>query len=261
MFHLFEMTKKGAKVVRRADNLKLVQLGALLRAKRGERSQEEIRKRLRCSQSMVHQLEAGSINLSNKSLEDIAAAYGIKKEEIVAALVREKYGVDPTRASLLNIPVLSLDDVADWEYSTNAEDLWIVTPSFVDQRQPKMRAAILQRLRSGTNVDFFVPAADVEQMGAFADYQHQLRFELKPDEFARLTPHKLTGEELRWVTSSFVLANPRSQRVEGYTILLRDEGGGNQSAFGFRMSEDEARKKARGVQYWLDDSESKGKQS
>jgi hypothetical protein len=211
---------------------------------------------------MVHQLEAGSVNISNDSIEKLAVAYGTPKEMIVAALVREKYRVDPTRASLLNVEVLSLDGVADWESQVEADDLWIVTPSFVDRKHPGMRQAVLQRLRKGTNVAFFVPEPDCRESGTFTDYWHRLRLDLEPAQLDRLKAHRLSEEELRWVTSSFVIANARSlierqkDGVEkipyGYTILLRDDGDGKQSAFGFRMSDEELRKKAFGIYHWLE---------
>jgi transcriptional regulator with XRE-family HTH domain len=253
---------------KRPERVPLLQsFGRLLREYREKlgRSQAQIARDIGSAQSLVAQIETGKlVNVSGDLLDKLAAAYEASRERLIAALIVDKYRVDPTRASLLNTHVLNLDGVAEWEHSLKAEELWIVTPSFVDRSHKGIRDAVVHLLRSGTRVVFFVPAHQCGEGGTFSAYRARLEVDLAPADIARLSHHEL-HKELRWVSSSFVIANAPSlfpagtsaakPMAEGYTIVLRDAEHPTTSpeAFAFRMSEDELWDRAHGIKYWLDD--------
>ncbi len=242
--------------------------GRLLRRHREElrKSQAQIAKAIgQKSQSFVAQIEKGRlVNISGELLANLAAAYKAPMEKLVAALIVDKYGVDPTRAKLLTTDVLDLDGVAAWEASLKAEYLWVVTPGFVDRSHQGIRDAVIHLLQRGTRVEFFVPANQCGEGGAFSTYRARLAVELGPESVACLRHYKL-NKELRWMSSSFVIANAPSlfpasgsaakPIAEGYTILLRDAENpiGTPEALAFRMSEEELWTRVQGIKHWLDD--------
>lgn len=254
---------------KRPERVSLLQgFGRLLREYREKsgKSQAQIARDIRSAQSLVAQIETGKlVNVSGELLSKLAAAYGAPKERLIAALIVDKYDVDPTRASLLNTDVLNLDGVAKWEHSLMADELWIVTPSFVDRSHKGIRDAVVHLLRSGTRVVFFVPANQCGEGGTFSEYRARLEVELATADIARLSHHEL-HKELRWVSSSFVIANGPSlysagtsttakQMAEGYTIVLRDaeHPAASPEAFAFRMSDEELWKRTLGIKHWLEE--------
>jgi hypothetical protein len=90
-----------------------------------------------------------------------------------------------------------------------------------------MRSAIVHRLEAGTIVRFFVKLTDCDESGNFT----KLRWALVREMGGRgqwescLHSHGLAEPELRWLTSSFVIANPwnlfggSKELAQGYTII------------------------------------------
>jgi transcriptional regulator with XRE-family HTH domain len=251
----------------------LERFGRLLRQYREQllKSQTEISRELAShhdsgtfSQSLVAQIEKGRIvNVSGELMTLLASVYKAPKERLVAAIIEDKYGIDSTKASLLTTDVLSLDGIAEWEKSLNAEELWIVTPSFVDRMHTGIREALIHRLKGGTKVVFFVPKDQCGERGDFSIYRYALQLHLSASEMANLAYYELDSE-LRWIASSFVIADPpplahmgkTSRTAEGYTIVLRkSEPGAGPEAFAFPISGDELLALTRGIRSWIQDEE------
>jgi len=240
-----------------------------------KRQQTEIARLLGHTQSLVAQLEAGKItNPDAAMIERIARAYTrperhLSSEQVLAALMEHKYGIDPCKASLLTLPVKSVDQIADWEASVVADELWIVAPNFVDNENKSIRDAVVAQLRDATTIRYFVNEKDCGENGRFTKLVRKLVGEMGGEGEWRaklLYTPALTDGELRWVTSSFVIANPgplfgraaskKGAKAEGYIFLAQDE----RPEYGFRMSDEELASKAWGLRNWLEDH-SKGAKS
>jgi transcriptional regulator with XRE-family HTH domain len=235
----------------------------------GGRRQTAVADALGHEQSLISQLEAGKItNPDVEMIERIAKAYStegnaVSPLQVVAALVEHKYSplINHCRASLLTLPVKDVDQIADWESAVVADELWIAAPDFVDNKNKKIREAVVAQLRKGTTIRYFVNEKDCDEGGEFTKLFWTLVEEMGGKgewEQRLLSRPALTHIELRWLKSSFVIANPgmlfgrapskKDAKPEGYKFLAQD----GHPEFGFQMSYMELRSTALGLQNWLD---------
>ena len=234
------------------------------------------------SQSLVSQIEAGIISHPSKELyEKFARAYYLTKEELVAAFIREKIGIDHAKASLLRVDVLDFRQLVEWEKTVDAAEIWIVARRIVDADKNKsgtdMRQAVKEQLLRGTTVRFFLPTSEIDS-GGYYGLCLLLREELRGHSTweANLHAHALSPAEERWITSSFVIANPHlllgtsdpnaRRQSAGFIIFApvllsrpqvpgrRDDAEDSQGPdclYAFRMDQDQLRLKVDELNRWL----------
>lgn len=244
--------------------------GQLVERLRGSLSQKAFGDRINRRQTDVTRLEADYYqNPPSDLLRKIAdTAAGIEARasskrqrgelsdfhyaRLVGALVCDNYGIGETRASLLTLDARSLQELAEWERQTGATKLWIVTPAFQDNRAPELLSAVAVLLAAGTQVEYFVPDHELDLHGGWPRLVARLREILagKREWQSRLIAHGLRDEELRWLTSSVVIAHIASgsdHAIEGYLILDQD----GRPALGVRMSHEDVYRRFAALTDWL----------
>lgn len=239
-------------------------------------TQDALGKALKRNQSYVAQLETGKItNPDVQEIRDLAKALqpaGVTLYKLESVLLKDKREMPAAKADLVRLDVLDLDGLADWEMTIKPDVLWIVAANFVDNEHGKMRHAVVENLKAGAEIAYFVAEADCHDFGRFTMLNRKLKVELGPGEWEKKLKHyPLTGRELRWLASSFVIANPGTilgdpkskKKTEGFVILndypeheaAIGEGQLPVPGFGFRMPEKELYLRAIGIEAYLKDLE------
>lgn len=242
------------------------------RVKAGFATQAALAKALGRPQSFVAQMETGkTTHLDYREKLDLAKALEsarVNRFKIDAALLKDKDHYPAVVANLLTLDVLDLDGLAAWEIAIQPQVLWIAAPNFVDNEHEKMLDAVVHNLQAGTEIVYFVAKADCQAFGRFTMLARKLRVKLRlpPSELEKkikLKHYELEDNELCWLASSFVIANPgkvlgdtqTTKEAEGYIILNQDTGDGptlgesllSIPAAGFKMSQKELELRALGI--------------
>lgn len=247
------------------------------RVKAGYATQAALAKALGRPQSFVAQMETGkTTHLDYREKMDLAEALKsarVNRFKIDAALLKDKDHYPPVVANLLTLDVLDLDGLAKWEIAIEPQVLWIAAPNFVDNEHEKMLDAVVHNLRAGTEIVYFVAKADCQAFGRFTMLARKLRVKLglaasEWEKKIKLKHYELEDNELCWLASSFVIANPgkvlgdtqTTKEAEGYIILNQDTGDGptlgesllSVPAAGFKMSQKELELRALGIWTYID---------
>jgi transcriptional regulator with XRE-family HTH domain len=161
-----------------------------------------IRAGLKMSQSWVAQIETGRImDPDAATLGKLAQAYGLDRDELVYALIRDKYQLDDLsvvsplsrerwracadllrdfpaigkvegleidqlrgKSQMLQLEILDLEGLARWQREfPKLKELWIVSPHFQDDKDPGLREAVVHNLGRGVRHFYFVPKIDLEE--------------------------------------------------------------------------------------------------
>jgi transcriptional regulator with XRE-family HTH domain len=123
--------------------------------------------------------------------------------------------------------VLDIEGSAEWQKRfPNLHELWLVAPDFLDAKEP-IRSAVIHNLKRGVNFVYFVRETEIKKGGKFWLLQRQLA-SIDPEITEEIVGEQtlaisLGEEELRWIDTDLVIANPLQwgQSV-GYTVVRQD---------------------------------------
>ncbi|HKX31221.1 MAG TPA: helix-turn-helix transcriptional regulator [Blastocatellia bacterium] len=123
--------------------------------------------------------------------------------------------------------VLDVEGSAEWQKRfPGLHEMWLVAPDFLDAKEP-IRSSVIHNLKRGVNFVYFVREAEIKKGGKFWLLQRQLAS--IDDEITAEIVHQQTlaiplgEEELRWIDTDLVIANPlRWGQSVGYTVVRQD---------------------------------------
>jgi transcriptional regulator with XRE-family HTH domain len=157
---------------------------------------------LTVSQSWVAMLETGRISDPDVStLVKLAKAYDIDLDQLVYALIRDKYKLDDlsvvslvsrerwrvcaellrhfpavggvegleadqlrAKREMLQAEILDLPGLARWQREfRRLKELWIVAPHFQDDKDPALREAVIHNLGRGVRSFYFIRKTDLDE--------------------------------------------------------------------------------------------------
>ena len=244
--------------------------------------------------SVIAQMESGRIsNPSVKNLETLAKAYGRSREEIIAALMADKYGLLPegqneealqgvaeviSRALQAHIRndvgiellrtknVLDRKGLAQWETALAGQsrrpiELWVVAPNFVDRDDADIFSAVVTILSAGAEVTYFVKAEDMRGMGQFNlfidDLENYARTTDPSIKKGRVHAVGLEPGQLCWMAASFAISNPGSltpaNALDATGYTIIASDG--TPTYGIRMSEKDLRSKVSEIRRFINDAQ------
>jgi transcriptional regulator with XRE-family HTH domain len=216
------------------------------------------------TQSLVAQLETGRISNPDAALlKKLSEIYDTPYKELVNCLVLDKYGVNDDFTSQLcadlvgsltakaapdkmaehrtrskleffrHADVLDIEGMAEWQRTfPNLKDYWVIAPDFVDDRVDSIKQAVIQNLRRGVNITYFVKKGD-EASGRFYRFKRRLEASLeKMEGMKEIRAVGVPEDHLRWLVADMVVANPDGDDAVGY-LVMRSDGG---PVVGVRMS-------------------------
>lgn len=139
----------------------------------------------------------------------------------------EEYQLRAKAMVVGEMEVLDTEGWAEWQKRfPDLNELWLVAPDFLDAKEP-IRSAVIHNLKRGVNLVYFVRRAEIEKGGKFWLLQRQLTG-IDPaitDEIvqAQTIAIPLGEDELRWINTDLVIANPLQwgQSV-GYAVVRHD---------------------------------------
>jgi hypothetical protein len=194
--------------------------------------------------SVIAQMESGRIsNPDVANLEIIAKAYRRQREDVIAALMADKYRLLPDGsneealrevaevialgarkqvageigAALLRMNVLDIRGLAQWEINLTIQpaqpvELWVIAPNFVDNTNADIFKAVTTLLGAGAKITYFVRAEDLQEMANFDQLVGNL------EDYAQnvdngILKGQVHGVGLRpdqvcWMVASFAISNP-----------------------------------------------------
>ena len=200
------------------------------------------------SQSLVTQLESGTARNPDISLlRAVAEVYDVSYSDVISELVKDKYQLEALRADRLKDEIRTIDQLAEWEREAKPNELWIVAPNFVDDTNLLIAKTVIDLLKNGTNIKYFVNESDTMSTGRFASFKRQVirqLGELYDEANPQISAHGLTPHDIAWLSTSFVIANPRqaisfeseSEPSSGYYVLPEADG---RPSYGLAISERE----------------------
>lgn len=216
-------------------------------------------------QSTLARIEAGSVAIQPTALAALAAAYNEPLDRIVTAFAAimiydtalPRFFSEPSaRPVKLSgqqsnffasnaVEIWSLPEVVQWEYDfadryPGRKDLalWIVSPSFVDHKNPSIQKVVVDRLlMRGVTLSYFIDEGDYGEKRNFGRFLDRVTYMLAdhisaastengtvdPSNWGKIQVYKLRPSELAWFTSSLVIANPddiRYQRRAGEGFMI-----------------------------------------
>ncbi len=216
----------------------------------------ENRSGISVSQSLIAQLETGiARNPDEPVLRAIASVYGLRYAEIISELIKDKYNLETVRADRLKEDVRTVDELADWEKNAVKQTLWVVAPNFVDDHNSHVASTVYDLISKGIDITYFVDKKDLAPgTGRFVHFKSLIatkyRLENDKDIGSLIKAHPLGKEELAWLSTSFVIADPQQAllfakmeegEASGFYVM---PGEGGQPAYGTAINRHELRRLA-----------------
>jgi transcriptional regulator with XRE-family HTH domain len=216
----------------------------------------------RASQGLIAQYESGKITPDPAMMGLLTEVYGLEYMMAVLQLVRDKYlpegesGLPAEQlrlweASLKRFPeisgvrgleeaqirakatfvremeVLDVSGIAQWERTfPNLEELWVVAPNFLDDKNAEIRAAVASNLKRHVYYRHYVRKADIEKNGRWTLLKRSLaRFDSGLDERTiedQMSAVAIGEDDLTWNNTDLIIANPRSKDAVGLSSVRRN---------------------------------------
>lgn len=216
-------------------------------------------------QSTLARIEAGSVAIQPTALAALAAAYNEPLDRIATAFAAimiydtalPRYFSEPSSrpvklSSAQSLffasnaaEIWTLPEVVQWEHDfadrfPGRKDLtlWIVSPTFVDHKNPTIQKVVVDRLlMRGVSLSYFIDEGDYGEKRNFGRFLDRVTYMLADHlaaataengaidrtNWGKIQVYKLRPSELAWFTSSLVIANPddiRYQRRAGEGFMI-----------------------------------------
>lgn len=141
------------------------------------------------------------------------------------------------KADLITETILDVKGLAEWERNLpELEFVWIVATASLNDRGSQILESVVHNMRRGVQMIYFVRQEDIDKGGRFWELERLLKqlnikpLEDKPLNYPLAVP--LTEEQLRWLNTDIVIANPHwRSHASGFRYIRRARG----SSYAIRM--------------------------
>ena len=123
--------------------------------------------------------------------------------------------------------LLGINGLAEWERNYKGlEVLWIVAPNFLDDKDHRIREAVIQNIKKGVRYVYFIPEEETHTGRRFWALHREICAAL-PDMGGeeiekQMISVKLEREEAGWITTNFIIANPHlNDQAVGFMNVRR----------------------------------------
>lgn len=216
-------------------------------------------------QSTLARIELGSLAIQPTALATLAAAYGEPLDRIATAFAAimiydtplpryfteqsSRPPMPPSSPAIFfasnAVEIWTLPEIVEWERNfadryPGRKDLalWIVSPTFVDHRNPEIQKVVVDCLiMRGVSLTYFIDEGDYGEKRNFGRFLDRVTLKLAdhvardgetrpyadPSTWGKIQVYKLRPSDLAWFTSSLVIANPddiRFQRRAGEGFMI-----------------------------------------
>ena len=143
------------------------------------------------------------------------------------------------KTSLIQQEVLNAEGLALWEKNyPHLEVVWIVASAALNDKSSRILDSVIHNMKRRVQMVYFVRGEDVKTGGRFWQLQRTLSkvqsAELAKEDFKLPVPVELTADQLGWLNTDLIIANPHWQEHSaGFKYIRRGRVG---PSYAVRMS-------------------------
>ena len=144
------------------------------------------------------------------------------------------------KTSLLQQEILNAEGLSIWERNyKDLEVVWIVASNALNDKSSRILDSVIENMKQGVQMVYFVRGEDIKRGGRFWQLQRTLlaraqAAEMSKEDFKLPVAVELGEDELGWLNTDLIIANPHWQEhAAGFKYIRRGRGG---SSYAVRMS-------------------------
>lgn len=135
------------------------------------------------------------------------------------------------KTALVQQEILNAEGLALWERNyPSLEVVWIVASNVLNDKDSRILESVIYNMKRRVQMVYFVRSEDVDTGGRFWQLQRTLAkvlsAELSKEEFKLPVPVRLTADQLGWLNTDLIIANPHWQdHSAGFKYIRRGRAG------------------------------------